>query len=121
MIVHTQHGRVVVTDHALTRYVQRVDRRASPADLARSLMAAELAGQPSWVSLASEHLHRADGWFIGEGWAMPVRRSNATDRNPGDFDFVAVTCMSKRRRSKADVRAWRERRAEAEDDFRWAS
>ncbi len=117
MIVHTEFGVVVVTDHALTRFQQRVNHRASGADVAEALLAAEFVeAAPAWVSIDARYRHGAHGWFVGERWVMPVQCPNDRDRERG-FDFKAVTCMVKGRRSKAEVRAWRERRAEEQ----WAS
>lgn len=112
-MMHTRHGVLVATTHAIDRYRDRVDRDASTAVMETAMDAARLQFTvPGWVAWERDSAAdgRADAWLVGPGWAMPLRRHGADDRNV--FDFAAITCFTRRRRSKADRRLAREQAAE---------
>lgn len=115
MIVETQAGLVALTDHAVERYRERVDPQASIEAVVLALQGARFvrrAALPAWT--VTKTGHAADdtaGAFVAPGFAFAVRHSHP-DRDQQGVDFIAPTCLRKPRRPKAEVRAWRERRAE---------
>lgn len=117
MIVHTPHGRIVVTDHALKRFRQRLGLR--PGEVAEALQATRIdAVPPQWMSVRSAREHENDCWLVAARWACPLRFPEGSDRNRGRFEFVALTCVAKRQRSKAEIRAFRER---VREEASWAA
>lgn len=109
VIVSTQHGYVLLTDHAIARFRLRVDGKATAGSIAAAVREAKVSRvTPAWA-VASEH---QDAWLVGDAWACPLRLPGARDRNPTDFDYAALTCIVKRRRSKEQVRMWREQMRE---------
>lgn len=111
MIITTRHGVFLLTTHAIDRYRDRVDRHAA---METAMDGARLQFTvPGWVAWERDSSAdgRADAWLVAPSWAMPLRRHcPATDRNV--FDFLAITCFARRRRSKADVRMARDQAAE---------
>lgn len=115
MIVETQAGLVALTDHAVERYRERVNARASIEDVAAALQGARFVRRsalPAWVITKTAHAEPGtSGAFVAEGFAFAVRDSDP-QRDKQRVDFISPTCLLKPRRPKAEVRAWRERRAE---------
>lgn len=116
MIVETQAGLVALTDHAVERYRERVSARASIEDVAAAVQGARFVRRsalPAWVVTKTARLvaESSSGAFVTPGFAFAIRDADPR-RDRQNVDFVAVTCMLKPRRPKAEVRAWRERRAE---------
>jgi hypothetical protein len=115
VIVETQAGLVALTDHAVERYRERVNPRASIEDVARALQDAVFVRRsavPAWVTTKTgQAADDTAGAFVGPGFAFAARDAHL-HRDRG-VAFVAPTCLRKPRRPKAQVRAWREeRRAE---------
>lgn len=120
MIVSTRHGAVVLTDHAIERYRQRIEPDASAHAIAAAVMAAELRlTTPGWVAWDCMRSGdgRAAGWLVTPRWAMPLRRHDP-ERDRNRFDLAAITCFARHRRSKADRR---QMRVQAEEDRQVAS
>lgn len=109
MIVHTAYGRILLVTHALQRFEQRTGIR-EPAELVEAVRGAKVqVSPPAWTSVRSAREHESNAaWLVGSRWACPLRLPVASDRNRGAFDFAAVTCVTRKQRSKAEVRAWRE-------------
>lgn len=108
MIVRTPHGRVVLTEHALKRFRQRVGLRGG--EVVAALQEASVQPlPPNWMSVKSarEHAEHNDGYLVTARWACPFRGPREGDRDD-DFEFLVTTCMVRKRRSKAEVRALRE-------------
>lgn len=107
MIVYTPHGRILLTDHALQRFKRRAGM-GDVADVAAAVQAATVQPlPPTWTSMGAR-LHENVGWLVAKAWACPLRLPEGTDRNRDLFDFAALTCITRKRRSKAEVRALRE-------------
>jgi hypothetical protein len=120
VIVTTKYGeRIALTDHALDRYRQRVSRDAAPEEIARVVMARRSgASAPAWAFVKWAFNGLQDGFLIGPGWALVLRRPDERDANRNEIDFVATTCIAKPRMSKEQIRALREQAAE---DREWAA
>lgn len=108
---------LALTTHAIERYRLRVDRRALRAEVLEAAASGVVERvKPGWVS---DHAADAPAWLVMPGGRVvfplqPPHRKSAV----GDVaEFVATTCLSKRRLSKPDVR-WR--REQAEEDA-WAA
>lgn len=107
-MVSTRYGVIVLTDHAIDRYRQRIEPAASADAIAAAVRSAGLQfTTPGWV--AWDCLKSSDGraaaWLTTSRWACPLRGHDERDRNR--FDYAAITCFARRRRSKADRRQWR--------------
>lgn len=94
----------ILTTHAFERYRQRVDRSATWAVVQAELDAGELRDHPP-VAMATRRYTRTDqvGYVVTARAIFPME----TDRG-GRAQLVAVTALERRRRSKAERRAWRE-------------
>lgn len=115
MHVVTAHGVVVVTAHALQRFRLRVRRGATCAEIADAVRGAELSLTiPGWLHTVGAP---TDAWLVGDGWTLPLRLPSEVDSNRDEIDYVATTCLIRRRLPK-DVVRWRREQA-AEDA--WAA
>lgn len=102
--------RRVLTHHAVDRYRTRADKPgATVDDVALVLTAGRLQGHPPTSLVRAQ---AADAWVLAGRLAFPVKRE--TDTVTGEPVLIAVTCLTRPKRSKADRRAFRrDRREEA--------
>lgn len=104
----------VLSAHAISRYRQRIDRKASVEEIDALLQTGHLRTKPPEdVGLA----HRAQVYAITEELVWPlVRRAEEDDEGTV---FLAVTCVRRHKRSKAARRAFREAMRAAELEGEW--